>query len=145
MMTDLDKVIAQAFASEGKQDDVNKVYLTLLRTVFFLPVQKQETSITAAAITEQEAEPFKPLFAKVEDNYFMLVFDTLERLQTWASDQLDFIDYVEISGRDMVAGINEQVFLCLNYGTEFYKEFSPDEVQRLKMVVSRIHKMKGNN
>jgi len=42
------------------------------------------------------------------------------------------MSYVEISGKDVVAGMHESVYLCLNYGTDFYKEFSPDEVKRLK-------------
>lgn len=137
-MTELDQVISAAFASEGKQDQVNKVYLTLLRTPLFLPVQKQEH----AAVVEDEEEPFKPLFAKIEDNYFMLAFDTIDRLTAWAGAQLDNINYVQISGRDIIAGLNEQVFLCVNYGTDYYKEFSPDEVKRLKTIVSRIDQLK---
>jgi hypothetical protein len=137
-MTELDKVIAAAFASEGKQDDVNKVYLTLLRTPVFLPVQKEPV------VQDDNEEPFKPLFAIVDDQYFMLIFDTVERLTAWAGEQIDNINYVEISGRDVVAGINDQVFLCLNHGTDFYKEFTPDEVKRLKMIVSRIDQLKSN-
>lgn len=136
IVTELDQVLANAFASQGKQEDVNKVYLTLLRTQFFLPVRK-ETS-------PEDEEPFRPLFAKVDDNYFMLAFDTLERLKVWAGEQYDHINFVEIIGKDLIAGINDTVYLCINYGTEFYKEFSPDEVKKLKLVVSRIEQMKGN-
>lgn len=140
-MTELDQMIAAAFASEGKQEDVNKVYLVLLRTPLFVPVKKNDPSMNHV----NEDEPFSPLFAKVEDNYFMLAFDAVERLTTWAGENLDQIDYVELSGKEVVAGINENVFLCLNPGTEFYKEFSPDEVKKLKMVVSRIEQLKANN
>ncbi len=139
-MTELDQLIAVAYASEGKQDDVNKVYLTLLRSPLLVPVEKiPEGKVVDSAGDE---EPFKPLFAKIDDNYFMLAFDTVERLTTWAGDQVDQIDYVEISGRDIVAGISDQAFLCLNVGNEFYKEFSPDEVKRLKTIVSRIDQLK---
>ncbi|MHB1948141.1 MAG: SseB family protein [Gammaproteobacteria bacterium] len=134
-MTELDQVIAAAYASQGQQEDVNKVYLTLLRNILFLPISKEKEP--------GDEEPFRPLFAQVDDNYFMLAFDTLERLKTWADDQLDNIDYVEISGAEIIAGVSDSVYLCLNYGTEFYKEFSPDEVKRLKMIVARIEQMKG--
>ena len=40
-MTELDNVIAAAFASQGKQEDVTKVYLTLLRTQLVVPVKKE--------------------------------------------------------------------------------------------------------
>ncbi len=134
-MTELDQLIAAAFASEGKQDDVNKVYLALLRTALFVPVKKEKPS--------DEQEPFSPLFAQIEGQYFMLAFDTLPRLQTWVGGEEEQVDYVEISGRDVIAGIGEQVYFCLNTGCEYYKEFSPDEVKRLKMIVSRIDQMKN--
>jgi len=133
-MTELDRMIATAFASEGKQEDVNKVYLTLLRTPLYVPVKKTDPSTNHI----DEQEPFSPLFAKIENNYFLLAFDTLERLTYWAGDQFDQIDYVEISGKEMISGINEGVYFCLNMGTEHYKEFSPDEVKRLKTIVSKI-------
>jgi hypothetical protein len=137
-MTELDQVIAKAYDSEGKQEDVNKVYLTLLRAPLIIPVEKM-----AEAEISSDEEPFKPLFAKLDDKYFMLAFDTVERLTAWAHDQVEAIDFVEISGRDLIAGINEGVFLCLNVGTKYYKEFSPDEVKQLKKVVARIDQFKS--
>ena len=136
-MTELDQVIAAAYASQGKQEDVNKVYLTLLRTLFYLPVQKEEEP----SVKDSE-EPFRPLFAKVDDHYFVLAFDTHERLNVWAGDQRDQMNYVEISGKDLITGIDDTVYFCVNYATEFYKEFSPDEVKKLKMIVARIDQMK---
>lgn len=133
-MTELDKAIAAAYTSEGKQDDVNKVYLTLLRTELFVPVQKDRVP--------DDEEAFRPLFANIDDNYFMLAFDTIERLTMWAGDQFSNIDYVELSGRDVIAGMNEKVFLCLNLGTDFYKEFQPDEILQLKKIVARIDQLK---
>ncbi len=133
-MTELDRVIAIAFASEGKQEDVNKVYLTLLRTQLMIPVKKEPS--------QNEEEPFIPLFAKLDEKYFLMAFDTLERLTAWAGDQLDKMGYVELSGRDFIAGMSDQVYFSLNLGTDYYKEFSPDEVRRLKMVVARIDQLK---
>lgn len=131
-MTELDQLIERAYKNEGKQEDVNKVYLRFLQALLFLPVKKDH----------QSDEPFSPVFANVDDHYFVQAFDQLERLQNWAGDFFSKMNYVEISGKDLVAGLNEQVYLCLNYGTEFYKEFSPDEVKKLKMIVARIDQMK---
>ena len=137
-MTELDEVISKAFASEGKKEDVNKVYLTLLRTPLIIPVEKM-----AEEEISSEEEPFKPLFARLDEKYFMLAFDTVDRLKGWANDQVEAIDFVEISGRDLIAGINAGVYLCLNVGSKYYKEFSPDEVQQLKKVVERIDQLKS--
>jgi hypothetical protein len=138
-MTELDRLMAAAFSSEGQQDAVNKVYLTLLRMPVFVPVQKRDPK---KFISENTEEPFKPLFANIDGNFFMLIFDTLERLTVWAGDQFEHIDYVEISGRDIFFGINEEVYLGLNADTEFYKEFSPDEVKRVKMIIARIDQLR---
>ncbi|EKD73810.1 MAG: hypothetical protein ACD_45C00182G0003 [uncultured bacterium] len=134
-MTELDQVIAAAYASQGKQDDVNKVYLTFLRSLLFLPIQKDPSS------TE---EPFYPLYAQIDDNYFLLAFDTLERLTTWADNQLANMDYVQLSGRDLIAGIKEDIFFVLNAGSAFYKEFSPDEIKHLKKIVARLDQLKNS-
>lgn len=133
-MTELDQAIQEAFLQQGKQDAVNKVHLLFLKTSLYLPVKK-ETPV-------ELEEPFAPLFVKEGDSYFMPLFDTLDRLVAWAGDHFDQMNYVEIMGADCVRGVNEKVYLCLNYGTDFYKEFSPDEVKYLKKVVARIDQLK---
>lgn len=133
-MTDLDKAISAAFASKGKQDDVNKVYLLLLRSLLFIPVSKEKKP--------NNEELFSPLFTKIENRYYMLAFDTLERLTSWAGEHMAEMGYVELSGHDLIKGINDQACFSLNVGTPYYKEFLPDEIKRLKTIVSRIEQMK---
>jgi hypothetical protein len=130
-MTELDQLISAAYENEGKQEFANKVYLSLLRTPLFVPTRPQ-------AQVESE-EPFIPLYAEQGDNFFMLVFDTLERLQTWAGEYHKDMEYVEIKGWDVVRGLGEKVYLCLNFGTPFYKEFAPDEVLKLKTIIQRLN------
>ncbi len=134
-MTDLDKAISAAFASEGKQDDVNKVYLLLLRTTLFVPVSKEKPP--------HSDEPFTPLFANIDGRYYMLAFDTLERLTRWAGEHIKEMAYIELSGHDLIKGINDQACFSLNVGTTYYKEFLPEEIKRLKTIVSRIEQMKS--
>jgi hypothetical protein len=134
-MTELDTAIAAAFKSEGKQEEVNRVYLLLLKSSLFIPIEKDYQST--------EEEPFRPLFAQIDNQFFMLAFDTLERLQTWAGNHYNDLGYIELSGRDVIAGISDQAFLGLNYGSDFYKEFSPEEVKRLKAIVSRLDQLKN--
>lgn len=131
-MSEFDQLIAAAFESGGNQEQVNKVHLALLKNQFYVPTHKQEQPVA------DEEEPFTPLYTKQDDHYLMPVFSTLERLQTWAGEYIDQIQYVELSGWDLVRGIGEQVYLCVNFGTPFYKEFAPDEVKRLKMIVQRL-------
>lgn len=135
LMTDLDIAISTAFASKGKQEDVNKVYLLLLRTLLFVPVSKEKSP--------DNKEPFMPLSANIDGRYYILAFDTLERLKEWAGEHINGMSYVELSGHDLIKGLGDQTCFSLNVGTQYYKEFLPDEIKRLKLIVSRIEQMKG--
>ncbi|HSW94101.1 MAG TPA: SseB family protein [Gammaproteobacteria bacterium] len=137
-MTELDQAISKAYQSGGTQQDASQVYLILLRSTLFLPVKKEMPD------TAKKDEPFYPLYAVIEGNCFMLAFDTLDRLTHWAKDEMARIDYVEITGRDLVAGMNEKIFLVLNIESECRKEFSPDEVMHLKKLVAKIDQLKGS-
>jgi hypothetical protein len=139
-MTTLDTLIAKAYASAGKMEDANKVYLTLLKTTLFVPVQKQNSKPPEDS-AQNESEPFMPLFMHYENNFFMMIFDTMERLSQWSGEKKDTMDYVELAGKDVIRGLGEHVYLCLNYGTDYYKEFAPDEIKRLKAIISKIESL----
>ena len=126
-MTELDQVIMTAFKSEGKQEDVNQVYLAFLCASLVIPVKKGAT-----------ADDFYPLFAHIDNRLYMLAFDQLERLTAWAGEQWEQMEHVILSGRDLIKGIENNVFLCLNVGTDYYKEFSPDEIKHLKKIVALV-------
>lgn len=140
MMTPLDTLIAKTYASAGKVEDANKVYLTLLQTTLFVPIQQQNSKSTATS-SQKEDEPFTPLFTQYENNFFMMAFDTVERLHHWAGEQKDTMAYVEITGKDVIRGLGQQVYLCLNYGTDYYKEFAPEEIIRLKTIIAKIESL----
>ncbi|MDX1901636.1 MAG: SseB family protein [Gammaproteobacteria bacterium] len=132
-VTPLEQAIAEAYASQGQQADVNRVHLLLLQTKFYLPVQKEHTPT--------EEEPFRPLFAVHEKHIFMLAFEAEDQMAAWAAEQAGEIAHVQLSGRDLVVGIGENVFLVLNPGAKLSKEFSPEELQYLKKIVARIEQM----
>jgi len=129
MHTELDELLSKAFETEGKQEEVNPFYAAFLRTPLYLPVEKEWQAT--------EERPFKPLMTEVNSNIFLLVFDTLARFQLWVGEYEQQIKYVEIFGRELVDALGNQVYLGLNYGTNFYKEFSPQEIARLKVVVAK--------
>lgn len=129
-MTELDQCVANAFASEGKQEDVNKLYTCLLRSSLYVPINQEKP--------EDPEEAFTPLFMEVGENYFLIAFDNLARLETWAGDLFQQMDYVILSGRDLVRSLGNRVILALNYDTTYYKEFAVDEIARLKTVVAKL-------
>ena len=134
MLTALDQAIEKAFKSEGKKEDVSQVYLTFLRTTLFVPVKKSHIPTAE--------EPFLPLVARVHDNLFMLVFDEVEKIKNWAGEKLEEMNYVEMTGDDLLDGINQGVYLSLNVGAPFHKEFPPEEIDQLKMLLFKVRQLK---
>jgi len=131
MKTNLDTLIEAAFNSKGATGDVNKVYLGLLKTDLYIPVEIHHDA-------GPDDEPYTPLFSIEGDFIFMAAFDSAERLKIWAGDEASNIDYASMKVRDLIAGIGENVFLAINPTFDFYKEFSPEEIQRLKTIVTKI-------
>jgi len=129
MRTELDELLTKAIDSQGDTVAVNPFYAAFLRTPLYMPTNKNWQP------TEQK--PFQPLMAEVNGKIFLLVFDTLSRLQVWAGDDQEYINHVEILGRDLIDALGNEVYLGLNYATSYYKEFAPDEITRLKTVVAK--------
>ena len=133
-MTDLDKAIALAYEHEGESEYANKVYALFFRSMLFMPVET----------FDDPDEPFTPWIFEWKDQFFIPVFSTLPELETWAEEQEMELEYVSISGADLVRGVaTEQVYLCLNPDTDHYKEFAPDEVERLKAMLAKIEQLKN--
>ncbi len=133
-MSELDRVIAAAYNNKGAADKVNKVYVTLFRTTLYMPVYQQD----------DKDEPFVPLYTIQEgEKYFISVFDALTRLKTWAENEYKDVDYTEMLGADVLRCIgHDRVYLCLNAGTDVYKEFSPEEIVHLKKMLGKIDALK---
>lgn len=134
--TELDELLSKAIESQGNEVEANKFYTTFLRSTMYVPIEKIEDE----SIIDSE-EPFRPLFLSHEQHVFMLCFDTLERLKTWSGDYFSEMGYVCLLGRDIIRNIGMRVYLSFNYATEFYKEFAPDEIEKLKQVVGRLDRL----
>ena len=146
MMTELDTVIATAYQNPGEVSAANKVYQVFLRTTLYMPIAKRPEADTKKSVledapldtaTETDEELYRPLISQYDNKYFIIAFDDYDRLVQWAGNELDNIGYAQISGRDLVRCVGPQLFLCLNVGCEYYKEFHPEEILRLKKVVSK--------
>jgi len=142
-MTQLDDLIIKAYEGEGETGAVNKVYIEFLKTTLYLPIEKIDPE-KAKDLKENE-EPFTPLFMHDNDMTFMAAFDNLNKLMGWAGDHFVEMDYATIIGRNVIAGIGNDVILALNPGTKAYKEFSPEEIGRLKTMVQKIMQFKKSS
>lgn len=130
--TELDKTIAEAYAKDGEREAANRVWLTLLKSTLYLAVDTRSES----------EEGFQPLVALIGEQCFLAAFDSEARFIAWSGEHAGPIQHITLTGRDLLAGMGDNVYLALNPGTPFYKEFSPDEVKHLKKIIARVDQLK---
>src|SRR3990167_865482 len=128
-MNALELSVKKAIQSDEKNSAANKAYLEFLKANFIIPIEKQSKS------NQPEV-----LFLIEKEQTFLPVFSSKQHLDAWAKDIQDAISILSLSGVDLLKGIGDNVIVALNPGSEFYKEFNPSEVMRMKKMVLKIFK-----
>lgn len=128
-MNALELAIKNALISSGSSKEANKAYLEFIKANFIIPIEKDTL----------EGEP-KVLFLEEGNQCFLPVFTDKTFLDNWAAKIADSINLLKLSGVDLLKGLGEQVTVCLNIGTEHYKEFTPEETARMRSMVLKLFK-----
>jgi len=128
----LDEAIEKALASEGEQSLATQAYMSFLKGQLLLPIEKP--------INDDDVEP-RVLFLETDAHIFLPVFSQLEHLKHWAQDEYNHIGTFQLSGIELLKGLGENVTLALNPGTPIYKEFNPEEIDKLKTMVMKIQSL----
>lgn len=129
-MNALETAIEQALLTEGRNQQANKAYLEFIKANFIIPIEKNDDS---------QADP-QVLFLTENNQAFLPVFTQKQYLDAWIGDAGDAIQLLTLSGVDLLKGIGEEVFVSLNIGTPFYKEFNPAELARMRSMVLKLFK-----
>jgi SseB protein N-terminal domain len=122
----LEDAISKALAEEGQEGAATKAYFTFLRSALLLPIEKGS------------GEEPRVLFLEEDEYIFLPVFSQKELLIVWAAESLAQIDMYELSGIELLSGLGDNVTIALNPGSSTYKEFNPEEVLKLKTMVTKI-------
>ncbi|NDC31751.1 MAG: SseB family protein, partial [Bacteroidetes bacterium] len=84
------------------------------------------------------------LFLESDEYVFLPIFSQKIFLIEWAAESMSRIDIYELSAIELLAGLGEHVTVALNPGTATYKEFNPEEILKLKTMVTKIqHLVQG--
>ena len=126
-MNSLNSAIKEALESAGNLKEANKAYLEFIKANFIIPV-------------EQNASDDNPevLFLNDNNNLFLPVFSDTKYLDAWASDISKEIKLLKLSGVDLLKGLGETVTVCLDIGSDVYKEFNPSEIARMRSMVLKF-------
>ena len=126
-MNSLEKAIHKALDSEGNNQDANKAYLEFIKANFIIPIDKNSADDAPEVLfLSENGQTFLPVFTEM--NYF----------DDWAKEISDSILILRLSGVDLLKGLGDEVTVCLNIGSDIYKEFNPAELARMRSMVLKL-------
>lgn len=118
----------------------SEFYDLFLNTSFFVPIlDDEEFTGTAGALEEGQ---ILPLVIESEGNDYLMLFDTKERMFAWAETDVKWMD---LPGHLLAATTMPPLHWALNVGTEYSKQFLPDEIAWLREVVERCNAAAEND
>lgn len=131
-MTELDKALENLRQDTNDQKRQSRFYDLFLNMKFFVPIITGEAAKQAGI---QEGQVL-PLVMESDGNDYLMIFDTKDRLTAWAQPETEF---VEVPGHMLAATSVAPLHWALNVGTDYSKQFLPDEIAWLKDAVERCN------
>lgn len=137
-MTELDNALVTLREDMSDARNQSKYYDLFLNATFYVPTLDGK-ALEGVADAPREGEVL-PLIIEADGNDYLMLFDTIERLKTWAQAE---ITWVEVPGHVLAATTMPPLHWALNVGTECSKQFLPDEIAWLRDVVERCNAEAG--
>lgn len=123
-MTPLDKAFIEATENPDRESDFYNLFLNsdLFIPTYDIPRERREIRLG-------KEETISPIVIESNGVQFLMLFDTEERLSAWAKREIGF---VRMPGHAIVEMVDPSIHWALNFGTEYFKEFTPEEIEWLK-------------
>ena len=128
-MNALNLAIKAGLDSADNTTLTNKAYLEFIKANFIIPIELDSTD-----------ENPQVLFLVEGGKCLLPVFTEMDFFQVWAEPIQDDIKILKLSGVNLLKGIGDEVSLCLDIGSEFYKEFLPEEIARMRSMILKLFK-----
>jgi len=133
-MTELDHALVTLRQNMDDPKGQSKYYDLFLNATFCVPTLDEQALDSSVAVP-QEGQ-ILPMVIESEGNDYLMLFDTEERLKAWT--QAD-VKWVGVPGYVLAATTMPPLHWALNVGTEYSKQFLPDEIAWLREVVERCN------
>jgi len=124
-MTELDVLLDRCIKEEAEQ---STYYDLVLNSNFYIPILEEDSEAGA------DDDNVTPVILEADGKPYMMLFDTEARLLNWANQE---IRHIVVSGHSLVEISTAELYWALNIGTDFQKEFVPEEIGWLKDVVKQ--------
>lgn len=134
-MTALDQAFQELHEDPENIEKRHHFYSLFLQTDFFVPTFDQESAdLVRGGGAPEDQEKALPLVMEADGNNFMMLFDQQERVTEWAGEELQCLT---MPGYVAVAMATEGLHLAMNVGSDYSKQFVPEEIAWLKRVVEQ--------
>jgi hypothetical protein len=133
-MTELDKALENMRHDQEDAAHQSKFYDLFLNSGFFVPtLDKLPGEAGDEALAEGQV---LPLVMESDGNDYLMLFDTEERLKAWSQPG---VKWVEVPGYVLAETTMAPLHWALNVGTDYAKQFVPEEIAWLRDVVERCN------
>lgn len=132
-MSGLDQALQALRQDMNNARRQSKFYDLFINTTFCVPTLDQQELDGESAVGEGQV---LPLIIESEGNDYLMIFDSEERLKAWAAED---VKWVGVPGYVLAATTMPPLHLAMNVGTEYSKQFLPDEIAWLREVVERCN------
>lgn len=127
-MEKLDEALVNLRQDMGDGKKQTQFYDLFLNSSFFVPV-------LAESEQQEQSGGVLPLITEADGKDYLMVFSTLERLKAWDGEAC----HIEVPGHLLALSTMEPLHWALNVGTDFSKEFHPEEISWLKGAVEQCN------
>jgi len=133
----LDQALALLRQDMANATSQSKFYDLFLNTTFCVPtLDPKELS---SDVTLEEGQVL-PLIVESEGNDYLMIFDSPERLKAWTGKETNWIG---VPGHVLAATTMPPLHIAMNVGSDYSKQFLPDEIAWLREVVERCNQAAG--
>ncbi len=128
-MEKLDEALVELRQDMRDHKKQSAFYDLFLNSSFFVPIlnDDQQQDETAGVI---------PVITEAEGNDYLMMFSSLERMKSWTGEEGR---YIEAPGHLLAMNSVPPLHWALNVGTEFSKQFHPEEIKWLRDSVERCN------
>lgn len=137
-MTAIDQALEALRANPDDRKAQAGFYDLFLNSSFFIPTTDEMIS-TDDKSAEEKIEV--PLIIESEGTDFLVFFDQQQRLNDWAEED---VPCLQLPGHVLAEMTPDKLHWAMNIGTDYNKQFAPDEIAWLKDVVARCKAEDGN-
>jgi hypothetical protein len=130
-MTNIDQALEVLRANPEDFKAQSGFYDLFLNSRFFVPTVHEEIE-TDDKGTKEKIEV--PLIIEADGLEYLVFFDEQQRLNDWAEKE---VPCLQLPGHVLTEMTPTELHWAMNIGTDFNKQFAPDEIAWLKDVVAK--------